>query len=106
MAGYSSFSLVRRGTFRVHRGAATVVACPDEAMDELHTGARRTASAAAAWQLGMLACRAKRGVVDDLELEECAASLLFRPGRLASSLAPASRRRVERAKLALLADPG
>ena len=55
----------------------------------------------------MLACRAKRGVVEDLELEECAASLLFRPGRrLAPSLAPASRRRVERAKLALLSDPG
>jgi AraC-like DNA-binding protein len=137
IASYSSFSLVRRGTFRVHRGAATVVAdpltllefrrgesyrvshpldcgddcielgCPDEAIDELHTGSRRTASAAAAWQLGMLACRAKRGVVDDLELEETAASLLFRPGRrLASRLTAASRRRVERAKLALLADPG
>jgi AraC-like DNA-binding protein len=137
IAGYSSFSLVRRGTFCVHRGALTTVAdpltllefrtgeeyrvshplgcgddcielaCSDQTMDELHSGSGRCASPSTAWRLGNLARRATQGLIDDLELEESAALLLARPPRpLAPRLAPASLRKVEYAKLAMLSDPG
>jgi AraC-like DNA-binding protein len=137
VAAYSSFSLVRRGTFCVHRGTAATVAdpltllefrsgdefrvshplrcgddclelaCSDETMDELRSGERRSASPAVAWQLGNLARRARSGVVDDLELEECAASLRAPSrDRRTPRLAAASLRKVERAKLAMLSDPG
>jgi AraC-like DNA-binding protein len=137
VAGYSSFSLVRRGTFCVHRGAIMTVAdpltllefrtgedyrvshplacgddcielaCSDQTMDELRSGTGRCASPATAWQLGKLQRRARQGLIDDLELEEIAALLLARPPRrLAPRLAPASRRKVEHAKLAMLSDPG
>jgi AraC-like DNA-binding protein len=83
------------------------LACSDETMDELRSGERRCASPAMAWQLGNLARRARHGVIDDLELEECAASLRAPSrGRPAPRLAAASLRKVERAKLAMLSDPG
>lgn len=91
IAGYSSFSLVRRGTFCVHRGALTTVAdpltllefrtgeeyrvshplgrgddcielaCSEQTMDELHSGSGRCASPSTAWRLGNLARRARQG---------------------------------------------
>jgi AraC-like DNA-binding protein len=137
VAAYSSFSLVRRGTFCVHRGVSTTVAdpltllefrtgeeyrvshplacgddcielaCSDEAMDELRAGSIRCASASTAWRLGNLERRARQGLLDDLEMEESAASILARQSRRhALRLAPASRRKVEQAKLTLLSDPG
>jgi len=137
VAAYSSFSLVRRGTFCVHRGSRATVAdpltllefrrgdefrvshplgcgddcielaCSDETMDEVRSGEGRAASPAMAWQLGNLARRARRGVIDDLELEECAAALRAPSrGRMAARLSGASLHKVERAKLAMLSDPG
>lgn len=137
VAEYSSFCLVRRGTFCVHHGASMTVAdpltllefrtgeefrvshpfdrgdecielaCSDETMHELRLGERRCADSAMAWKLGNLARRARCGVVDDIELEECAASLRTRSNNSRAMRIPAaSLRKVERAKLMMLSDPG
>jgi AraC-like DNA-binding protein len=137
VAAYNTFAFVRRGTFCVHRGGRRTVAdpltliefrrgdeyrvshptgcgddsvelvCSDAAMDELRSDGQRAASPWLAWQLGILERRARRGLLDDLELEECASTMLARsPGRLRPRLASASHRKVEVAKLAMLSDPG